>query len=626
MRNSSTYVYLAIALGLFCYLALVDKKIPGTKEREAADAELFVFDPNDVNGLEITNSHGFFFFEKKNGHWEIRKPVDTLADSPTIDGIVSQIAYTQPQRVIEIDGGSDKDAANLKEWGLSPAEERAVIHTPTKEFELLVGRKMAINDNVYARGSGRKNEPVRIIPLTVKTLLDKELSDFRSRSVFNFEPAKATKIAARVADTGTTPGQQYEIDQKDGKWTLQLPLVARADNAAVQAVLTKILGLRANDFVNDDASNLSTYGLTSPSATLSVTVGTDEPMVLQLGGLVPNKNDQVYAQVLKSNSVFTLLASSVNAVLRDMPNVRDLHVLPFDVNKATAVSYVFGPKKGDLKFDNGLWSTVGDSAGLADVGKATDLLARLVQLQTTPVLVDSATDLKPYGLDKPQGKITISSPDIKPGPSITLFIGKGQNKLLYVRNSNEPFIYTIPDDSLNFLLPNNMALRDARVLNLKLDKIKDMSITVGAAQAIGLIRSPGGTWSPAGMKDRMVNSTQADTQASLISQLQAKAWLGPVIPAYGLSKPVLTIAVRTDEPQPTVLHIGAKLPDGGYAAIIDGQSTAFELSDADYGILNASSLQLIPKELGTTNAPAATAPSTKSSTNAPSTAPAPAAK
>ena len=76
--------------------------------------------------------------------------------------------------------------------------------------------------------------------------------------------------------------------------------------------------------------------------------------------------------------------------------------------------------------------------------------------------------------------------------------------------------------------------------------------------------------------------------------MQAKTWLGPAQPAYGLDKPVLTIAVQADQPAPTVLRIGAALPDGSHAAQVEGDPTAFAISDGDYGILNASSLQLIP--------------------------------
>jgi hypothetical protein len=290
--------------------------------------------------------------------------------------------------------------------------------------------------------------------------------------------------------------------------------------------------------------------------------------------------------------------------------VRDRHVLPFDPNIATGVAFALGAKKGQVRSNHALWHTVGAAEGLADVGKATDLLAKLSQLETTPVLKDSATDLKPFGLDKPQGKITIESPEFKPGPTLSLFIGKDENKLLYVRNSAEPFIYTVPDNSFDFLPASNLDLRDARAINLKREAVKTMTIIAGSEPPVVLTRSEGGTWSPSNVKDRMVDSLKADTQASLFCQLQAKAWLGPVLPAYGLVKPILTIAVLADQPTPTVLHIGAILPDGSHAAQIEGNATAFALSDGDYGILNASSLQLIPKELSVTNAPSATAPTT----------------
>ena len=137
-----------------------------------------------------------------------------------------------------------------------------------------------------------------------------------------------------------------------------------------------------------------------------------------------------------------------------------------------------------------------------------------------------------------------------------------------------------------------------------------MTITAGSEPPVTLTRSPGGTWSAANVKDRMVDSIKADTQASLFCQLQAKTWLGPVQPSYGLGKPSLTIAIQTDRPAPTVLHIGAALTDGTHAAQVEGDPTVFALADGDYGILNASSLQLIPKVLSETNAPSTVAPKT----------------
>jgi len=430
-----------------------------------------------------------------------------------------------------------------------------------------------------------------------------------------------------VADTATTPGQQCEIDLKDGHWTLQMPLVARASDADVQNLLLKILAERVVDFVTDDASNLSQYGLTSPSATLSVMLKPDEDLELQIGGPVPGKPDQVYAQRLKSNSVFTLTRASVDELLKAVPNVRDRHVMAFDAGKATGLTVAIPNHKVQVEKKDDLWSTVGDAPGRADVGQVTDMLSKLSQLETTPLLKDSATDLKPFGLDKPVGKIVVTSPQFKPGSTLTLFIGKTENNLTYVRNSAEPFIYTVPATAFNFLSANNLDTRDKKVISFDYKKVKSMTITAEGRPPLTLVRSEGGTWSVPELKDRMVDSTKADTQISLLSQLLTTNWLGPVQPAFGLTKPVLTISIQTDKPKPIVLHLGPVMPDGSHAAILEGETTAFEISDGDFGILNASSLQPIPTTilnsgiLHNTNLPGVTPPSAP----APSTNNAPAA-
>jgi hypothetical protein len=612
-RGHSTLIYFILALGLVCYVTFIDKKIPGTREQEEAENQLFKFDQDDVTGLEITNVHGSFVFQKRGANWEITSPVDTPADTATIAEIIGQIAVTEPQRNIPIDASDASTESNLKEWGLSPPAERVVLHLKDKSLELLVGRKIAINDSVYARTSGRKNAPVKVIPNTVKIILQKDLSDLRSRSVFDFDIGKVVRAASRVANTATTPAQECEIDSKDGTWTMQKPIVARASASDVQGLLAKFLALRVTDFITDSPANLAQYGLTSPTATLSITVAPDEETVLQIGLPVPGKADQVYAQRLKSNSIFTLEKTAVDELLSALPNVRDRHVMPFAPGQATAISFQVGTKKANLRREDGLWKTVGDSAGPADVGKVSNLLSRLSELETTPVLKDSAPDLKPFGLDKPTGKITVNSPDIKPDKTITLSIGKAETHLLYVRNSIEPFIYTVPDNTFA-ILGDNLSYRDTRAINLILSKVRTMTITPRGKTSLVLTRTLGGTWLAQNAKDRMVNSAQAETQASLVCQLQARTWLGAPQPSYGLNDPVLKISLQTDVT--TTLKIGAPLPDGDHAAQVEGSPTAFAISDGDFGLLNASSLELVPDAVNGTNAAPASATNGASATGA----------
>jgi len=617
-RGRSTFIYLVLALGMICYLTFIDKKIPGTREQEESDTQLFKFDQEDVTGLEISNVHGVFVFQKKNDHWEITSPVNTLADAATISEVIGALAYAEPQRTIHLDGTDQVNQNNLKEWGLAPYAERAVIHLKDRSLELLVGRKVAINDSVYARTSGHHNAPVRVIPSTVEVALEKSLSDFRSRNVFDFPTDKATRVATSVANTATTPAQECEVQYKGGKWTLQKPLVARATTSDVQDLLEKILALRVTDFVTDDPGNTAQYGLTSPSIVISVTVGDDDEGILNIGLPVPGKAGQVYAQRLKSNAIFTLDQTAVTDIVKALPNVRDRHVLPFDPGLATAISFSFTGKttaSADLRKDNNTWKVVGASGGSADVGKVSDLLTRLSQLETTPMIKDSAPDPKPFGLDKPTGKISVMLPDDKNPLALTL--GRSENNLIYVRNSIEPFIYTLPDTTFG-LLNNNLYYRDKRAINLTATKVRSVTITAQGKPSLVLDRSPGGTWTAENAKDRQVDATRADSQASILCDLQAQAWLGAPLPAYGLDKPLLIFAIQTDAPTVTVLKIGAPFPDGGHAAQIKGTNDVFEMSGGDFDLLNSSTLQLIPAALnGTNTAPATNAPPATNAAPAP---------
>ena len=389
-RNSSTYIYLAVALGLFCYLTFIDKKIPGTKEQEEAETELFKLNPDDVTGLEITNVHGIFIFQKKQRPLGDQKPgrhprrrrrrgrrSSTRSPSPSPSG--SSRSTEAPT----------SDTANLKEWGLVPPAERVVIHTKDKKLRTArrpqngdqrqrlcprLGPQKRTGPDHSQHGQGRPGKgPLR----------------FPQPQRLRFRRRQGRPRSPRASPTrATTPGQQCEVDLKDGKWTLQMPLVARASDTDVQALLNKILGLRAVDFVTDDASNLSPYGLTSPSRDplRHASTARTSTWSCRSAAPCPNKPDQVYAQRLKSNSVFTLTKSSVDDLLKAAaqrarparPSLRSRQghgpelLLP-------------EPKRARCAAEHGLWNTVGDAAGRADVGKVTDILAKLSQLETTPV-------------------------------------------------------------------------------------------------------------------------------------------------------------------------------------------------------------------------------------------------
>ncbi len=519
---------------------------------------------------------------------------------------------THSQLNTSISDSSDSEMqAKLKDWGLLPTPECLVRFTTDdgKQNELYLGRKVAFSTLVYARCSGKKNEEVKYVDANLKTVVDKDLDSFRSKSVFDFDINQVVRFAAQIPPDSTHPAQDYSVDtdSKDGKvagsdkkWTLKKPLVTRADSSAVMSSLNQLQTLRVIAFVTDTASNPSTYGLTTPAEvfTISTTIdGKTEDLTFQIGGPVPGKADQLYAQRGQTTSVFTVNKAAVEGVIGSLGSLRDRHILPIRTTNFTALSYDYNGKKAALERGKSTWSLAGKPLAVADSFKVIDAADRISRLQSTPLIKDSPPDLKVFGLDKPLGKIVLTSTDFNPSDTLTINIGKTENKVTYVKTSIDSCVYAIGDGELGFLPPNNDSFRSVEVLSLDNKNVKSLIFKRAQRNEVQIFRTEGATWTAPAFKNLMVDSGKAEQQASLICHIRAKSWLGDPTPADGLDKPDLTITINQDKLSPIKLIIGAKLADGSHAAEIEGANDVFGLDEGDYGILTTGCLQPIPTVL-----------------------------
>ncbi len=282
LRNSSTYIYLAVALGLFCYLTFIDKKIPGTKEREEAETQLFELNPDDVIGLEITNVHGFFIFQKD------RQPLGNQEAGQHARRRRHRRRRHQPDRLrpaaADHRGRWQLRQRHGQPEGMGPHPARRARRHPHQGQAVRTARRTQDGD-----------QRQRLRPrFRTKERAGPDHSQHGQgrpgKGPFRFPQPQRLRFRRGQSDPGRHPHRRHARPPpassarstfKDGKWTLQLPLVARASDTDVQALLGKILGLRAVDFVTDDASNLSPTALPRPPRRFPSTLQeSDEPMVL----------------------------------------------------------------------------------------------------------------------------------------------------------------------------------------------------------------------------------------------------------------------------------------------------------------------------------------------------------
>ena len=92
-----------------------------------------------------------------------------------------------------------------------------------------------------------------------------------------------------------------------------------------------------------------------------------------------------------------------------------------------------------FKRSNMEWTLQKPIMGRGEYSTLEGIIERLATAQMQGIVADSATDLKQYGLDKPDATITVTAG----GTPMTLTLGKTENALVYAKDSTRPLIFTV---------------------------------------------------------------------------------------------------------------------------------------------------------------------------------------
>jgi hypothetical protein len=237
-------------------------------------------------------------------------------------------------------------------------------------------------------------------------------------TVLAVDKAKAKEISLAVA-----AGETIRLVKEGSGWKVTAPFTAPADTSAVETLLTSLEKLEADEVVVDQAASLSEYGLDKPSRTVTAVVeGAPAPLSVQFGAKSPD-GSSVYARTGSTPKVY-LVPSWIEGSFDKKPfDLRDrdvLHVKRDDVRSLEVV----GPEGGYslARTDAGEWAFTKPVATRAGRWSVDGLLGTIENLRMDSVAVDGATDVKPFGLEKPARAVTLV---LKDGATRTLEIGAG---------------------------------------------------------------------------------------------------------------------------------------------------------------------------------------------------------
>ena len=176
-----------------------------------------------------------------------------------------------------------------------------------------------------------------------------------------------------------------------GKWQLTAPSKFLADQETAGQLVNSASSVASDRVVEDKASDVSAYGLKSPSLEVDLTTKTGKTSKLKIGDDTPT-NSGAYAMLEGDPRVFTVASYVKSGLDKSVNDLRDKRLLTFDQDKLSRVELT--AKKQDIEFgrDKDQWQIVKPKPLRADGLQVEELIRKLKDAKMD--LTVSAEDAK----------------------------------------------------------------------------------------------------------------------------------------------------------------------------------------------------------------------------------------
>jgi Domain of unknown function (DUF4340) len=264
----STFALLVVLVGLCAYIYFVLSKKPegGAEAKERVFVSL---DADKIDEMTVKSESGdTTTIKKANGMWQITAPLTVKADAMQVGSLATNLSTLEITRVV------DEAAADLKEYGLdSPRVEIEFKASGDKTYgdshRLSLGGKSATGE-LFARRDADKR--VVLVAGYTDPIFNRATFDLRDKALLAFDREKVDRIDVSADGPGT---MSLAFAKEGTDWRLTKPTAALADFAAVEALISRVLGASMKSIVTEQATpaDLKKYGFDKPQAMAVLTAG-----------------------------------------------------------------------------------------------------------------------------------------------------------------------------------------------------------------------------------------------------------------------------------------------------------------------------------------------------------------
>ena len=555
-----------VLLGAFIWF--FERNAESSHLKDARNQTVFTVYPQSITSISLERGEVQIACSKASGTWRMTRPVDAPVDTGIIEKMISNMTRVKRGELISTQTLKDR-GLSAADYGFAEPRARITFTNNRGTFTWLIGRDAPLGDKLYLmqEGSGEIIAASR----TLLALVPENPAWIRDRALFREEVAAINGIDL------LRPGGFLQLRQSESHgWLMQQPHKSRATILSVHDLLEKILSVRAFEFVTDEKSDLTVYGL--EKALYEVSLSTKEKQVrsLKVGKPNPDLPETHYAKWADQDSVFTVPAQWIQHLDLDADQLRNRHILGVLPARISTLQITHNEQQTQLVQTNGQWQITRPVLWDTEPSQVREMLESLARAVAID-FVDRPSDEQKQQVENAEWILSFSEENNAHTLRISAETPEG---LRLIQRDDETSLYTAKANFINPAISNPLFFRGRTVLQIDPSQIDKITQATGSEQYV--VKTVDGAFLSV---DRML---RADAEAifNLTTQLMSLrathyvAFNPESLTAYGLDEPAcrLTVSLTGTDSLGRVLLLG-KETAGGRFAMLQGQPIVFVLAN-----------------------------------------------
>jgi hypothetical protein len=231
--------------------------------RDVRDRTIIDFNVEEVTQIEIHGPDKNILLSKADAGWTLEKPLGANADDTEVRTFLSSLRAVRAQDFLE------QPPQDLKDFGLASPQlsiSLALGGDNARKTVLVGGEKSGDQGDKQRYVKRGEQDTLFLVGDWVLRDLDKDVNDFRDKTIMRFAQDQAAKVEVKRQD-----GESFTLTRgPDKKWNIDKTQEGTLAEATLNQFVDDLHELRGFEIIADNPTDLGTYNLQEPALTITV--------------------------------------------------------------------------------------------------------------------------------------------------------------------------------------------------------------------------------------------------------------------------------------------------------------------------------------------------------------------